>query len=191
MAWILFFLGLLVLGFTIYKITNLSKKRSFDITYPSCQLLNLTFPKHYNQIFKVASESKPGFMYNVNPYKITCDCPDFKTHGRHQRKGSIERICKHLAQVMIEEGHANHSPLEPLLRERREAKCFYHPSKKIIFGFTPGRAWIDVYAQSGANAEGEPEYSGFMYDLSQRSWASSGPPQDEQDILRMIRKTFG
>lgn len=48
-------------------------------------------------LWKVESQSKPGFFYNVveRPDGLTCDCPDFEMRGE---------VCKHIYAIMIRTG---------------------------------------------------------------------------------------
>jgi len=53
-------------------------------------------PKKFDKNYKSKHYSEPDKVYNVNLYKLTCECSDYQGRASLYSGNDIRKICKHI-----------------------------------------------------------------------------------------------
>jgi hypothetical protein len=164
--------------------------------------LSQSLPKIEGDEFTSVLVTKPGpEVYEVDLTTYTCNCPDWQKLRGQFPDHDARRACKHIAQLISEEPHAQHLTglahlwaMESIEGDEgippfTEMKAYEVAGVPVALMNSLNRGWVDVLAYP-EYVRFERAYSLFGYDLTAQEWSYGQGPGEAGVIESLITSNF-
>ena len=133
-------------------------------------------PDELNKEYLVKSSSMRGVEFKVNPFELTCTCPDFQKRRSDKDEDDIQRVCKHLYKILKSTYNNVMDLPDPLvlkLYSEYRIKDFYEKTiltERIIIGHQWDETTVYVVIRNRNN-----RFSIYPYSISHKFWQETKP----------------
>ncbi|MBU1701434.1 MAG: hypothetical protein KJ927_10740 [Candidatus Eisenbacteria bacterium] len=192
--------GILLIALGLKARSNARKGESRSVRQSPDYIKVPQRPESINKIYDAFSDTAKGASYKINPYEMTCTCPDFVDRRANYKPNDVRRACKHLARflrnldVICDEDEF----LAELLEEsggRGGVPHFLYQRQifdttPVLIGFSPSWSGVKVFSRERQPRDAPKQYTGPVncteYDLERRAWTSIDKPYGAREIKRLI-----
>lgn len=154
----------------------------------------------HNRTLRIASRSGRAADFQVNLYKLTCTCPNFRNNRAAFSARDVRRICPHIHQALIESGaFREFTDVTQLVVEHGRAFWKFHRFRDpfhqttIVFGFNNSEdlaADPAVASRVGVYAVIADDRVAALYDLAADDWVEPPPTKHEPLLRAKLREAF-
>ena len=151
------------------------------------------FGKEFDRDIRVESRTGGG-SYTVNLYSYTCTCPDFIERRAGRPVGDLGRSCKHLRDVVLSlDADAFGDELTRVIFKSPHgpySRIWFAPGPDgdiLALGVRSDKPWLSLFLRSGP----DKAFTRFGYNPDEKRWAYGTVPQNDRDILGMLKSVPG
>jgi len=146
---------------------------------------------------EVRSTDDSSITYQVHLRDLVCSCPDFQKRRKDFPFPDARRVCKHIYYLLSKTGELD--SLDSFLRVFVEdhhptqvvVKATIGGSNEVVFTFSPGDEWINVYTRHRRRGEKPGHFSGaydrYGFSLGRDGWSYGRYPAGAREIRKLIK----
>ncbi len=141
------------------------------------------FSSEFDKKIKIQDQKDLRYKFEVNLFKVECNCSEFKEHKSSYRRGDIRRVCQHLSEAICEEIIKENGFLAKCIKKyyQKPENHFYLVQIDVrhIIYFDEASSWVNVFS------ENKPEVE-YAYSLRETRWSNKGIPEHSSEIIKEI-----
>ena len=151
-------------------------------------------PSKFDIVYNSKHYSEPDKLYNVNLFKLTCNCPDFLERSSLYQPKDVRLVCKHILDKLkyakLYQSYSNRIALLLHWSAYFNDNIFISANIKgydILFSTHKQSQWINLHIEpKKAVKDG---ITGFSYNVINRYWQNDRPAQFKE-LEEFIRNEF-
>jgi hypothetical protein len=151
-------------------------------------------PEKYDKTYKATHYSEPDKIYEVNLFRLTCTCPDYRLRESRYSENDIRLVCKHILEKlkyaklfkMYDSLTANLLHCSTYFGDDLFVRCEIATTQYILSTNRQSN-WVNVHL--ALPPKGSKTVVRFGFDVCTKTWQYEQPKnarQVEECILRFL-----